>query len=100
LATTVTEEAAIAAAFSREEKRRTFAYYEPLTVRDSSLSACTNSVLAIELGYLALGFDYLAEAALMDLHDLQHNTADGLRRSAGGRGASVAAGTGSGPPAP
>ena len=81
-----------AAAFSGEEKRRNFAYYEPLTVRDSSLSACTNAVLAIELGHLALGFAYLAEAALMDLHDLEHNTADGLHLAslAGGWIAAVA----------
>ncbi len=66
------------AAFSPEHKRRNFAHYEPLTVRDSSLSACTNAVLAIEVGHLALGLAYLSEAALMDLHDLQHNTTDGL----------------------
>src|SRR5437763_1263381 len=28
-------------AFTPEQKARNFAYYEPLTVRDSSLSACT-----------------------------------------------------------
>jgi len=80
------------AAFSQEEKRRNFAYYEPLTVRDSSLSACTNAVLAIELGHLALGLAYLAEAALMDLHDLEHNTTDGLHLAslAGGWIAAVA----------
>ena len=80
------------ASFSPEEKLRNFAYYEPLTVRDSSLSACTNAVLALELGHLALGFDYLAEAALMDLHDLEHNTADGLHLAslAGGWIAAVA----------
>ncbi|MBN9494242.1 hypothetical protein J0H33_13010, partial [bacterium] len=33
-------------AFSAEEKARNFAYYEPLTVRDSSLSACVQAVLA------------------------------------------------------
>ena len=31
-------------AFSDEEKARDFAYYEPLTVRDSSLSACAQAV--------------------------------------------------------
>src|SRR5581483_1790077 len=55
-----------------------FAYYEPLTVRDSSLSACTQAVLAAEVGHLDLAADYLAEAALMDLHDLEHNAGDGL----------------------
>jgi alpha,alpha-trehalose phosphorylase len=64
--------------FTREEKARAFAYYEPLTVRDSSLSACTQAVVAAEVGQLDLAEDYLAEAALMDLHNLEHNTGDGL----------------------
>jgi alpha,alpha-trehalose phosphorylase len=64
--------------FSFEEKDRDFRYYEALTVRDSSLSACTQSVVAAELGYLELAHDYLAEAALMDLEDRARNTRDGL----------------------
>ncbi len=66
------------AAFTIEEKARNFVYYEALTVRDSSLSACTQAVLAAETGYLDLACDYLTEAALMDLDDLEHNTGDGL----------------------
>jgi alpha,alpha-trehalose phosphorylase len=65
-------------AFTAEEKARNFAYYEALTVRDSSLSACTQSVMAAETGHLDLAHDYLGEAALMDLGDLEHNTRDGL----------------------
>ena len=61
-----------------EEKARDFAYYEPMTVRDSSLSACTQAVVAAEVGHLELAYDYFAEAALMDLDDLEHNTRDGL----------------------
>lgn len=64
--------------FDAEHKARNFAYYEPLTVRDSSLSACTQAVIAAEAGHLSLAYDYLHEAALMDLHDLEHNTRDGL----------------------
>jgi alpha,alpha-trehalose phosphorylase len=64
--------------FSAEDKARAFAYYEPLTVRDSSLSACTQAVIAAEVGQLELASDYLAEAALMDLHDLQQDTRNGL----------------------
>jgi alpha,alpha-trehalose phosphorylase len=65
-------------AFTPEQKARNFAYYEPLTVRDSSLSACTQAVIAAEVGQLDLAHDYLAEAALMDLRDVEHNTADGV----------------------
>jgi alpha,alpha-trehalose phosphorylase len=64
--------------FTAEQKRRNFDYYESLTVRDSSLSACTQAVLAAEVGHLGLAFDYLGEAALMDLHDLENNTRDGV----------------------
>jgi alpha,alpha-trehalose phosphorylase len=65
-------------AFTAEEKARNFAYYEPLTVRDSSLSACTQAVLAAEVGHRELAKHYLTEAALMDLLDLEHNARDGL----------------------
>ncbi|MFD8521255.1 glycoside hydrolase family 65 protein [Streptomyces capillispiralis] len=61
-----------------EQIARNFAYYEPLTVRDSSLSACVQAVLAARTGHLDLAHAYTAEAALMDLADLEHNTRDGL----------------------
>jgi alpha,alpha-trehalose phosphorylase len=64
--------------FTEEEKARNFAYYERLTVRDSSLSAGTQSVMAAELGHLDLAYDYLAEAAFIDLDDINNNTRDGL----------------------
>jgi alpha,alpha-trehalose phosphorylase len=65
-------------AFSDEEKARDFGYYEALTVRDSSLSACTQAVVAAEVGQLELAYDYFGEAALIDLDNLEHNTHDGL----------------------
>lgn len=64
--------------FDEEHTARNFAYYEPLTVRDSSLSACCQAVMAVAAGHLSLAYDYLTEAALMDLGDLEHNTRDGL----------------------
>ena len=42
------------------EKRATSTYYEALTVRDSSLSACTQAVVAAEVGHLELAYDYFA----------------------------------------
>ena len=65
-------------AFTAEQKLRDFDYYEELTVRDSSLSACTQAIVAAEVGHIELAFDYFGEAALMDLDDLEHNTRDGL----------------------
>ena len=64
--------------FSAEEKARNFAYYEAITVRDSSLSASVQAVMAAETGHLELAYDYFGEAALMDLDDLEHNSSDGL----------------------
>ncbi|QHA08584.1 family 65 glycosyl hydrolase [Streptomyces broussonetiae] len=63
---------------AEEQIARNFAYYEPLTVRDSSLSACCQAVMAAQTGHLDLAYAYTAEAALMDLQDLEHNTRDGL----------------------
>lgn len=65
-------------AFTDEEKLRDFAYYEALTVRDSSLSACTQAVIAAEVGQLDLAFEYMTEAALMDFDDLEDNARDGI----------------------
>jgi alpha,alpha-trehalose phosphorylase len=65
-------------AFTPEEKARNFAYYEARTVRDSSLSACPQGVIAAEVGHLDLAYDYWAETALTDLHDLHDNTGSGL----------------------
>ena len=64
--------------FTAEEKARNFAYYEARTVRDSSLSAGTQAVLAAEVGHLGLAYDYLVEAAFTDLHDLHENVNNGL----------------------
>jgi alpha,alpha-trehalose phosphorylase len=65
-------------AFTDEQKRANFDFYEPLTVRDSSLSAATQAVLAAEVGHVDLAYAYTCETALMDLHDIGHNTSDGL----------------------
>ena len=69
-------------AFTDEQKRRNLTYYEALTVRDSSLSAGTQAVLAAEVGDVELAYDYLCEAILLDHHDTARNTADGLHLAA------------------
>jgi alpha,alpha-trehalose phosphorylase len=65
-------------AFSSEQLARNFAYYEAVTVRDSSLSACTQATVAARTGHLDLAYDYLAEAALVDLNNLAGNTDHGM----------------------
>ncbi len=64
--------------FDAEQKRRDFDYYEAITVRDSSLSACIQAIVAAEVGHLDLASDYFRETALVDLRDIPGNTADGL----------------------
>jgi alpha,alpha-trehalose phosphorylase len=64
--------------FDAEQKRRDFDYYEPITVRDSSLSASIQGIMAAEVGHLDLAYDYLRETALVDLQDLNANTDSGL----------------------
>jgi trehalose/maltose hydrolase-like predicted phosphorylase len=65
-------------AFTAEQKARNVDYYERITVRDSSLSACTQAVMCAEVGHLELAHDYAHEAALVDLRDLHANAGHGL----------------------
>jgi alpha,alpha-trehalose phosphorylase len=68
--------------WTEEQKARDFAYYESVTVRDSSLSAAIQAVVAAEVGHLELAFDYLNETAFIDLRDLASNTHDGVHLAA------------------
>jgi alpha,alpha-trehalose phosphorylase len=71
--------------FSREQKRRNFDYYDPLTTGDSSLSPSIQSIIAAELGYEDKAVEYFRNAAFMDLADVAGNTSDGVHvASAGG----------------
>jgi alpha,alpha-trehalose phosphorylase len=81
--------------FSPEHKARDFAFYEAITVRDSSLSASIQAIVAAETGHIDLALDYLAETALVDLHDLADNTSGGVHLAAlGGAWLAVVAGFG------
>jgi alpha,alpha-trehalose phosphorylase len=64
--------------FSAEQRARDFEYYEAITVRDSSLSACVQAIMAAEVGHTGLAYDYMAETAFIDLRDLAFNTRDGV----------------------
>jgi alpha,alpha-trehalose phosphorylase len=65
-------------AFTEDQKARAFNYYEQRTVRDSSLSAPVQSVVAARVGHLDLALEYLREAAYTDLCDVQQDTHQGL----------------------
>ena len=64
--------------FDAEQKARDFEYYERITVRDSSLSAAIQAIVAAEVGHVELAHDYLGETASIDLRDLAFNTRDGV----------------------
>jgi alpha,alpha-trehalose phosphorylase len=64
--------------FSAEQKVKDFEYYEAITVRDSSLSASIQAIVAAEVGQLQLACDYFRESAFVDLRDLSGNTDEGL----------------------
>jgi alpha,alpha-trehalose phosphorylase len=68
--------------FDDEQKLRDFNYYEAITVRDSSLSASTQAIVAAEVGHLELAYDYFGETALIDLRNLAGNTRDGMHIAA------------------
>jgi alpha,alpha-trehalose phosphorylase len=68
--------------FEPDQKLRDFEYYESITVRDSSLSASIQGVVAAEVGRLDLAYDYFRESALVDLDDTDGNTDDGLHLAA------------------
>lgn len=63
--------------FSREEKRRNFDYYDPLTTGDSSLSACIQGIVAAKVGHMDKAMEYAENAVFMDLGDMGRNTVDG-----------------------
>jgi alpha,alpha-trehalose phosphorylase len=68
--------------FDAEQKLRAFNYYEAITVRDSTLSASIQAIVAAEVGHHDPAYDYFRETAFVDLHDLAGNTDDGLHLAA------------------
>lgn len=65
-------------AFSVEQKRRDFDYYEPITTHDSTLSACIHSIIASEVGYRDKALNYFRQVARMDLDNHHNNTQYGV----------------------
>ena len=81
--------------FTPEEVARDLAYYEARTVRDSSLSAAVQAVVCAQAEHPDLALRYLRECALVDLRDLQGDTAKGLHLAAvGGAWLALVAGLG------
>jgi alpha,alpha-trehalose phosphorylase len=64
-------------AFSVEEKKRNFDFYDPLTTGDSSLSSCVEAIIAAQIGNMDKAIRYGMAALLMDLADVGGNVKDG-----------------------
>jgi maltose phosphorylase len=64
--------------FDTETIKRNFDFYEPMTVHESSLSACIHSILASRIGYLGKAYELYLRTARLDLDDYNSEVADGL----------------------
>ena len=63
--------------FSLEAKKRNFAFYDPLTTGDSSLSSSIEAIIALEIGEYEKAVTYARAGLLMDLADVGGNVKDG-----------------------
>ena len=64
--------------YDKETIRRTFDFYEPMTVHESSLSPCVHSILAASLGKLEKAQELYRRTARLDLDNINNDTCDGL----------------------
>lgn len=64
--------------FTKEQKEKNFDFYEPLTVHESSLSACIHAILAAELGKQEKAVELYQRTARLDLDNYNNDTSDGL----------------------
>lgn len=71
-------------AFTAHEKLADFEYYDPITTGDSTLSGGVQSIVAAEVGYQELAYDYFVNALFTDLDNLHRNTDDGLHMACAG----------------
>ncbi|MDR1807661.1 MAG: HAD-IA family hydrolase [Propionibacteriaceae bacterium] len=71
--------------FTAAQKQADFAYYDPLTTGDSTLSAAAQAILAAEVGQPDRALELFRAALATDLEDRHANTRDGVHiASAGG----------------
>ncbi len=64
--------------FTLAEKKRNFDFYEPMTVHESSLSACIYGIIAAEIGEEDKAVSLYSRTARLDLDNYNNDTADGL----------------------
>ncbi|MFA5817711.1 MAG: family 65 glycosyl hydrolase domain-containing protein [Bacteroidales bacterium] len=64
--------------FDTETIKRNFDFYEPLTVHESSLSACIHSIVASRIGNIEKAYELYLRTARLDLDDYNKEVSDGL----------------------
>ena len=64
--------------FTKAEKIRNFAFYEPYTTGDSSLSHCIQSIMASESFQPLKAWAYFKKTVRMDIDDIHGNSVDGI----------------------
>ena len=63
--------------FSKEELKRHFDFYEPLTVHESSLSPCVHSILAASIDRMPKAYEQYVRTSRLDLDDYNHEVDEG-----------------------
>jgi maltose phosphorylase len=58
--------------------KRNFDFYEPMTVHESSLSACIHSIMASRIRNIGKAYELYLRTARLDLDDYNHEVGDGL----------------------
>lgn len=64
--------------YDTETIRRNFDFYEPMTVHESSLSACVHSIIASRIGYIDKAYELYLRTSRLDLDDYNREVAEGL----------------------
>ena len=64
--------------YDTETIKRNFDFYEPMTVHESSLSACVHSILASRIGNIKKAYELYLRTARLDLDDYNKEVSEGL----------------------
>jgi maltose phosphorylase len=64
--------------FDTETIKRNYDFYEPMTVHESSLSACIHSIVASRIGNIEKAYELYLHTARLDLDDYNNEVSEGL----------------------
>jgi maltose phosphorylase len=64
--------------YDTETIKRNYYFYEPMTVHESSLSACIHSIMAARIGNITKAYELYLHTARLDLDDYNREVSEGL----------------------